>query len=116
MPVKVPVCRCLSGAGWESASHAWSAWWKATFAICAPASNTTPEPAFRPVSRPPRVIARSTSNGYSQVTYGFVGYDSVGLGIDFKTDKRSQGDEDDGDHRRRRIRASDGRRHRKPGG
>src|SRR5437764_1271008 len=57
-------------------------------AICGPAANTNPEPGFRPACRPRRAIAPSTSKGYSQVTYGFVGYDSVGNNPD--NDSREQ--------------------------
>ena len=35
-------------------------------------------PAFKPAFPLHRAIAHSTSEGYSLVTYGFVGYDSVG--------------------------------------
>lgn len=39
-----------------------------------------PGPGCRPACRPHPGIACSTFKGYSQVTYGVVGYDSVGLG------------------------------------
>src|SRR6201994_786230 len=78
MPVSRRASRCRSAAGWGSANPASSAWWKAMFGTCEPARNTNREHACRPAFRPRRAIAYSTFRCYSLVTYGFVGYDSVG--------------------------------------
>src|SRR6201987_3401577 len=78
MPVSRRASRCRSAAGWGSANPASSAWWKAMFGTCEPAWNTNREHACRRAFRPRRAIAYSTFRCYSLVTYGFVGYDSVG--------------------------------------
>ncbi len=92
-----PACRCPSAAGWGSVSRAWSAWSTATFVTCVPVSSTSRVPAFRPAFRRLPAIACWTSNIYPLVTYGFVGYGSVGT---------RKGD-NDGYYRRSGVRSSD---------
>ena len=78
----------------------------ATSVICAPASNTNRAPGYRPAFRRHLAIACSTSKLYWLVTYGFVGYGSVGTQRKEAERWRSP---------TYRIRASDRRRHREPG-
>src|ERR1700742_4277895 len=72
------VCKCRSGVGWASASRAWLVWWKATCATFEPAWTVSLAHAFRPAFPLRPAIAHSTFRSYPLVTYGFVGYDSVG--------------------------------------
>src|SRR2546430_16434467 len=108
MPVSGWACRCRSAAGWASASRAWLAWWKATCATSETASSVSRGRGCKPVFPLHLAIAHSTFECYPLVTYAFVGYDSVGEEL------QSAGRQlDDGDHRPRCLRTSDGRRHRK---
>src|SRR3984957_20367011 len=79
MPVSNWACRCRSAAGWVSASRAWLPWWKATYATSEMALSMSLGPACKPAFPLRQAIAHSTFKSYPLVTYGFVGYDSVGL-------------------------------------
>src|ERR1700738_2163752 len=103
MPASGWVCRCRSGVGWVSVSRAWSLWLEATYATCEPAWIVSLGPECKPAFPLHQAIAHSTSNSYPQVTYGFVGYDSVGQ--ELQSDGRQL---HDGDHRPRCLRTSDG--------
>lgn len=71
-------CRCRSAAEWVSVRHAWSVWSTDTCVTCGPASSMSRVPGCKPACRPRPATACWTSDSYSLVTYGVVGYGSVG--------------------------------------
>src|SRR6476619_6862010 len=78
MPANRSAFRCRSAAEWVSVSRVWWVCSRGTYVTCARAPNTNQEAGYRPASPQHPAIAYSTFRLYWLVTYGAVGYASVG--------------------------------------